>query len=95
MSTDYVHGQNNPNQERPGVEMTYGEALAAIARRTSFGTEEESRAVLDAIERQHGERPSHDDDQDHEDDQDEQTPKSPAGPVKTTPAKATGGRRHG
>lgn len=46
--------QNNPYQQAPAEELTLGEALRAMAERTAFRTEDESRAVLAAIDKQIG-----------------------------------------
>lgn len=67
MSQDYVHGQNNPNQQLPPDKLTIGEALTLIARRTAFPTEEDSRAVLAAIEAHYGEQSPADTDGDQAD----------------------------
>ena len=90
--SDYERGQNNPHQERPSDELTYGEAIEAIARRVSFGTEEEQRAVLAAIAKEHAESSP----AETEGDDDEEGDEASGGSSSTTPpvkaAKATRGR---
>lgn len=79
---DYVPGQNNPGQERPKTEgLTKAELLTAIARRVSFPTEEEQRAVFSAIDDHYGEHPpaeTEGDDPESTDDGDETVPAAPA-----------------
>jgi len=80
VSTDYVPGQNDPNQEPIKTTLTYGEAVLEIARRVAFPTEETRDAVYAAIEAEHGEKPPADteSDGDAQPPAPDSDPKSPA-----------------
>lgn len=95
MTQAYVPGQNDPHQEPINTNLTYGEAVRAIADRVSFASEDIRDAVYAALEREHNPPVADEDDDDEDQGDDTGSGDTPAstdgnrGAVKTTPAKKT------
>lgn len=90
MTQEYVPGQNDPHQEPPKPELTYGEAIRLVAEGVSFRTEQVRDAVYAAIDKEHGDSEVPDDDEGQADGDDASGGSS--SPVKATPAKKTAAR---
>lgn len=103
MTQAYVPGQNDPHQEPINTDMSYGEAIRAIAERVAFASEDVRNAVYAALDREHN--PAAEDDE-TDDDESEETGASGDGasapattdgeprPVKRAPAKKTAAAAH-
>lgn len=85
---EYVPGQNDPHQEPPKPELTYGEAIRLVAEGVSYRTEQVRDAVYAAIDKEHGLAEVPDDEEPDDDgDQGDPAPAKSAPAKKATPAK--------